>query len=139
VGLSLACNILDNVDRAIKYGKIIREIYASTSGLPNQLQLLDDAAQSMSVVADELEKTAASILQTETDIRMRDVSKECGEVCRAIRALLTKCKPTVPNSALSSAVARLRISLNKGDIEGFQVKLQECSRSLNSLVAAKTS
>jgi len=48
VGLSLACNILDNVDRAIKYGKTIREIYASTSGLPNQLQLLDDAAQSMS-------------------------------------------------------------------------------------------
>jgi hypothetical protein len=81
---------------------------------------------------------AATIDPTEADVHMCDVSKESIEVCQAIQALLAKCKPAVPQSARSTFIARARMTLKKSDIEGFQERLRECSRSLNSIIVTKT-
>lgn len=134
--LSLACNVLDMVDRALKYGKTIHEIYSSTSGHTEQLKNLDDAVQSIAAVANEIEANGGKLTETKTDFRMREVAQQCNAVCQAIREFLTKCKAK-DGSLLSAVAARLRLTFEKSDLERLQAKLEESSQSLNSLIVAR--
>ena len=60
-GLSFACNMLDMVDRAIKYGKTIKEIYDSSTGLSSKHENLDSVAKSMIAVTEELQNLQSQI------------------------------------------------------------------------------
>ncbi len=137
-GLSLACNVLDMVDRAVQYGKTIKEICDSANGLSAQHESLEGVTQSMATVTKDLQAVQGRILHSETDVRMQAVAEECSAVCLAIQEILTKCKPKKENSVFSATAARIRISLNKSDLDKFQGKLDASTKSLNSLVAAKT-
>jgi len=135
--LSLACNVLDMVDRVLKYGKTIHQIYSSASGQTEQLKNLDDAIQSMAAVANEIEAIGGQITETKTDFRMREVAQQCNAVCQAVQEILIKCKAK-DGSLLSAVAARFRLTLEKSDLEMLQDKLNESSQSLNSLIVAKT-
>jgi hypothetical protein len=137
-GLSFACHVLDMVDRAVTYGKTIKEIYDSSTGLSSRNENLDNVTKSMIVVTEDLQNLQCQIIQSKPDPKMQEVAEECSAVCVAIQDILTKCKPKKEKSVLSAASASMRSFLNKSDLDKFQAKLDKSVQSLNSLVSAKT-
>jgi hypothetical protein len=137
-GLSLACNVLDMVDRAVAYGKTIKEIYDSSTGLSSRNEDLDSVTKSMIVVTNDLESLQGQITQSKPDPKMLEVAEECSAVCIAIQDILAKCKPKREKSVFSTAIASIRSSLNKSDLDKFQARLDKSVQSLNSVVSAKT-
>jgi hypothetical protein len=137
-GLSFACNVLDMVDRAITYGKTIKEIYDSSTGLSSSNEDLDGVTRSMVAITEDLQNLQGEITQSKPDPHMQEVTEECSAVCIAIQIILAKCKPKRERSVLSAASASIRSLLNKSDLDKFQAKLDKSLQSLNSLVSTKT-
>ena len=135
--LAFACNVLDMVDRAVTYGRTVKEIYDSTTGLSSKNEDLASVTQYMVVVTEDLQDLQGAVARSKPDAKMQQILEECTVVCNAIQEILTKCKPKKEKSIRSTAAASIRSLLNKSDLDKFQDKLETASRSLNALVSAK--
>lgn len=136
--LALACNVLDMVDRAVTYGKTIKEIYESANGLSSKNDDLESVIQSMAVVTEDLENVQGDIASSRPDAKMQEIVEGCATICVATQDILTKCKPKREKSVRSAAAASIRALLNKSDLDKFQAKLEKASKSLSTLISAKT-
>lgn len=90
---------------------------------------LDIVTQSMTAVAANLTTAEGQLSQGGTDVRMRKVPEQC-----KVHIKLSKGRAAV----VEAARARFHMTLNKSNLERFQAKLDECVKSLNSLLVTKT-
>src|SRR5271154_4492512 len=93
--LSLACNVLELIQLAIKTGAIMKQIYESPEGLRKKHESLLEQSKTLETVVGGLEDVQSQISQTQSplDTRMQEIAADCALVNAAIKKVLDKCKP----------------------------------------------
>lgn len=136
--LSLACNILDLIERGYECAAVIKEIHDSEAGLVKKHEILISEIDVLSDIAAALDGARHEIAKCPTDVRMREIATKCFSICAAIQEIVNKCRPDKAGSFRSAAQASIRIFLRKSDIETLQAELKNTQDMMNTLVMTKT-
>ncbi|KAK0664531.1 hypothetical protein QBC41DRAFT_376297 [Cercophora samala] len=136
--LGLACNILDNIDRACKYVKKTKEIYDSAMGLSGEVENLVEVVKTMAQVTEEMQKLQPRVLQSTADQAMCEVIGESLQLTKDINALMLSCLPKTEHSWLSAAAATIRSRRKRSELATLEKTLREKFQILNSSVITKT-
>ncbi|KAK8112911.1 hypothetical protein PG984_013437 [Apiospora sp. TS-2023a] len=113
--LSLSCNVLDLIEKAVKCALLVKKLHDGAS-----MEIGEDAE----TVYDNMQE-----LQTSMD----NILAHCEEHCLALDKVLCKCKPTKKSSWRSAGAAAIRLKISKSDIEGLERKLKEQRTALGML------
>ncbi|KAK4195618.1 hypothetical protein QBC40DRAFT_269162 [Triangularia verruculosa] len=136
--LALACNILENIDRACKYVKKIKEIYESASGQSADHENLSEVVKNMTQVVEEFKELQAQVPQSNADYAMERIAKKGLDVSTKINAMLAECLPKTGKSVASAIKAAIRARLKKSELDALEERLRKNSESLNHFVVART-
>ncbi len=136
--LSFACNIIDLLERGIKAGAIIKEIYQAPDGLRKHDKALLDQPDTLSVVTAGLRDAQGRITDSPVDARMKEVAAKCSALCVQMEAVVDKCRPKKADSVVSATNASARALWYRSEMESLEAELEKGIQMLMSLVATAT-
>ena len=136
--LALACNIIDLVDKAIKCGKTVVEVYNSVDGLQKVHKAVEDEADNLTKVVDELKFFNSRIPLTTIDTRIQTISVEIVAYSLDLQKLLDKCRSRRPGNIWSASKATFKSFLSSSEIQQLQKKLDTSRKNLNLWISVET-
>lgn len=132
--LSLGCNILDLVGKAISCGRVVKQIYDSADGLQKAHETVGIQADRLKEVVDFLEKKQSEMAAAE-DEKIKEITDRCVQASAQLHGVLDDCKAKGTNFRIYAASkAALKSFLNRDKIVAFQEELKNCQTDLHSFV-----
>jgi hypothetical protein len=141
--LSFSCNVLDLVERAIKCGRTLKELYDSPLGQTAVSESLANfVAETRTIVAD-LNSTQSNVPWSRSERGQRDkslmlVATRCQQLASELEAVVSKCNARSPHSLASTVKAGLRGYLKRHEIERLKDELESRGTTLHTLLATCT-
>ncbi|KAK7911836.1 hypothetical protein PG985_014317 [Apiospora marii] len=130
--LSLSCNILDLIEKAVKCSLLVKKLHDGTPmGIGEDAETIYDTMQE--VITALGDKNGRPLLKPRLQTSMDNILAHCEELSRALEKVLCKCKPGRKSSWRAAGAAIIRIMISKSDIEGLVGKLKEQRTALGML------
>ncbi|KAI1271005.1 hypothetical protein F5Y07DRAFT_406304 [Xylaria sp. FL0933] len=118
--LSLACNIIDLVGKAIKGGKTVLEVYESGNGRSVVSETINREAEGLRDLIAELQSCQSQPSYRTADEKMRDISTHLMSRCVELQKVLEDCRSSQKRGLLSAFEASFRLFMKNGKIEQIQ-------------------
>ncbi|KAJ3537472.1 hypothetical protein NM208_g6294 [Fusarium decemcellulare] len=137
-GLALACNIIDLVDKAIKCGATVIEVYNSTDGRHQVQRSVNDELNGLADVVKHLHLHQSQLTGHIRSSKVSEAALGIVQCCTQLHAVLDNCKAKQPGSLFSAAGATLKFLKKKNEIGRLQQELTSSRKELDSWVAIYT-
>lgn len=137
-GLSLACNIIQLVETAIKCGTAVIEVYNSVDGLPNAHKTVEREADGIADVVGHLRDHQAQLQSPGFDSEIRNLTSRIVGQCDELRRILDECRPRKRGNVFSAGRATLKSLGKTNDIQRLQRELDFSRKRLNLLITIRT-
>ncbi|KAI1351034.1 hypothetical protein F5Y01DRAFT_283844 [Xylaria sp. FL0043] len=136
--LSVACNIIDLVGKAISVGKVVLEVYKSLDGLNAANESINREADGLKAVVADLQGYQSQTSYRTAEQKMQEVSDILVSQCVELQEVLDGCRSSQKWALVSASYATLKILLKKGKIEQLQNDIVSSRDELFRWVAAST-
>jgi hypothetical protein len=136
--LSLACNVLQLVDAAIKCGETVYKLYKD--GFTEDQEDLESLAGTMESVVSGLQNTpnTANVRRSAIEPEIVKLLNESTKLSKELRDLVKEGKPKTPGSLKAAGVAAMKKLVHKSDVEALREKLETCRINLIAVFSAAT-
>jgi len=121
--LSFAVNILDLVDKAIKGAKTVIEVYNSADGLNSLHQTIDNGANSVKDIVEDIQNCQAKAPYNRADDKVQQISKTILSQCHELQSVLDECRRKKPGSLVSATLATLKVWHKSQKIQEVQGRI----------------
>ncbi|KAI0428022.1 hypothetical protein F5Y09DRAFT_13027 [Xylaria sp. FL1042] len=118
--LSVACNIIDLVSKAIKAGKTVLEMYESASGRSAVGETINREADGLKDIVADLQVCQSQPSYGTSDQKMRDISTRLLSQCVELQKVLDACRSSRKRSLVSAFDASLKLFTKNGKIGQLQ-------------------
>lgn len=137
---SLFCNVLTVVDAAIKTTKTLKDLYDSSSGYSKINQQIQDEANHLEEVANELSLSQSQLASSRPQHPLlAKVTEECNRIAEKIQLVLDQCKVSSKGPRTVAVLKSwAKTHTRKSEISNLFKDLQACSDRLNSAMALAT-
>ncbi|KAI1741493.1 hypothetical protein F4680DRAFT_66370 [Xylaria scruposa] len=134
--LSLACNIIDLVSKAVKGVNIMVDIYRK--GLDTANETISHEADGLRDIIKDLRGCQSQPDFNTADRKMQDVSRNLISQCDELQTVLDGCRSSQTRKLLSAFKASAKLVLNYGKIEQLQNDIKSSRDELFRWVATNT-
>ncbi|KAI1818296.1 hypothetical protein GGS20DRAFT_350263 [Poronia punctata] len=132
--LSLAVNVVDLVDKAIKIIRTVAEVSNSVDGFSKDLRNIDREADNLNEIADSIRVSATNASYNAADKKIRQVSETILSQCQKLQSVLGDCKAKVKANKLEAALAVMKKWRKTGDIEVIQKSIESSRTDLTQWI-----
>ncbi|KAI1427092.1 hypothetical protein F5Y12DRAFT_196961 [Xylaria sp. FL1777] len=136
--LSLACNIIDLVSKAVKGVVTVVEVYKSADGRSIANEIISREADSIRDIVADLQHCQSQPAYSTADQKIREISKTSISRCVELQSVLDGCRSSQKRGILSASNACLKILVRKGKIEQLQNDIVSSRDELFRWFAAST-
>ncbi|KAJ8128819.1 hypothetical protein O1611_g4813 [Lasiodiplodia mahajangana] len=136
--LSLACNIIDLVSKAIKGVVTIVEVSKSVDGLSNTNETLDREADGLKLIVEDLEDRQSRLSDATADQKMKETSETLVSKCKKLQTVLDGCRSSQRFGFFSATNACVKVFCKKGEIEQLQTDIVSSRDELFRWIATST-
>ncbi|KAI1389566.1 uncharacterized protein F4822DRAFT_442791 [Hypoxylon trugodes] len=136
--INLVCNVLDLICRA---GKIVKETYDSTTGLPKEQERLLNFNEEIASILNDIQNSCMRLEEVgeasdSMDINIQTVVNRCRALSSKITSLLGRGKSEKPHSIKSVLKATGRHFLDRKKVRSLQTELEKSEKSLHLAISA---
>jgi hypothetical protein len=141
--LSLACNILQMGDSAVKFGKRLKNLYQSAYGLAASHEQVKEGLEILDSILDEVQRIHNIAAQwprsTEpSDVSLERVLKRCRQLAEDLTLLIESVRATRRKSILQSGKAALKSMLKQAQVDELEEELDRWHKLLMDLIVTRT-
>ncbi|KAF5005017.1 hypothetical protein FDECE_8542 [Fusarium decemcellulare] len=137
-GLALACNIIDLVEKAVKCGTAVFEVYNSADGRHQFQRTVKEEVDSLASVVDHLQQHHSQLIGQSGSSKVGEVTSGIIQRCTELHAILDSCQARQPGSFRSAIIVVMRFFKRRGEIGRLQQELASSRKELDSWVAIYT-
>ncbi|KAI0104231.1 hypothetical protein GGR51DRAFT_522080 [Nemania sp. FL0031] len=136
--LSLACNIIDLVSKAIKGVVAIVEVSKSANGVSNANETINREADGLKGIVEDLRGYQSQPAYETADRKVQEISTTLISRCDELQKVLNGCKSSRRFGILSATNAYLKVLHKKEDIEHLQNNIVSSRDELFRWIAKNT-
>ncbi|KAI0535290.1 hypothetical protein GGR58DRAFT_504417 [Xylaria digitata] len=136
--LSVACNIIDLVDKGIKAAATVVEIYKSVDGISKNNEIINREVGSLKDIVADLQNCQSQASYNTADQNIREISTTLTSKCAELQSVVDECKSSQKRGWLSATNAYSKILRKRGKIEQLQSDIVSSQNQLSLRVAAST-
>ncbi|KAI3325856.1 hypothetical protein HD806DRAFT_425863 [Xylariaceae sp. AK1471] len=136
--LSLACNIIDLVGKAIKGGATVVQVYKSVKGLSNSNEIINRAADSLGVLVIDLQACQSRTPDSTANQKMREISATVVSQCAELQSVLDDCRSSKRWGIFSASKASTKSFLKSRKIQQLNDDIALSRDELFGWIAAST-
>ena len=124
--LSVACNTITIVDSAVKTGKILYELFNSSSGFSNKTRSLAEKTAHLKDAAEQFRQAGSHLTAFQTQVtNIARPGAHCEDVIKSISVILDDCKAKKTKSTRSSPKAWAKLNFkHNSNLKDLQSDLQ---------------